>query len=243
MATLHDPFVLFRQPAAGSVCCMPLPSRKSAEQPRSDGVFRILTVCSGNLCRSPQAEQLLRTRIPAAFGRATVPALEVSSAGTVARDGDFMDKHAAAEGARLGVQDTFLHQARRITERHVEEADLILGMAREHRGAAASLVPRANRRVFTLVEFARIIEALARGDFDVDVAPLSHDGFSAFMRRVVEVAVTVRGLMPTPESQSDLDIEDPYRLELEVYRRSADAVQEQVATIADGLRTLAATED
>ena len=219
---------------------MPLPSRRSTEPRKTDGVFCILTVCSGNLCRSPQAAQLLRARIPAAFGRESIPALSVESAGTKAFDGDPMDKLAAAAAVRLGVSDTAEHRARRVVAAHVGDADLILGMAREHRAAAASLVPNANRRVFTLVEFSRIVDAVARGEVGAELAPLGDDGFTAFMRRVVDVAVTVRGLMPMPESQEELDVEDPYRLEPEVYLRSADALDEHVTRIAGGLYALAA---
>lgn len=219
---------------------MPLPSQQSRPAAaKTDGVFRILTVCSGNLCRSPQAEQLLRVRIPAAFDRTTIDALSVTSAGTLAYDDDPMDKHAIAEAIRLGIKDTASHRARRIRELHVEEADLILGMAKEHRGAAASLVPSANRRVFTLLEFARIVEALASGQVGHEIAPLGDDGFAAFMRQVVGAASTVRGLMPMIESPTQLDIEDPYRLESEVYRRSSDAVDEAVTRIAGGVRALA----
>lgn len=216
-----------------------MPSQRTPQPRKTDGVFRILTVCSGNLCRSPQAEQLLRARIAAAFDRESIPALSVSSAGTKAFDDDPMDRRAAAEAMRMGIDDTLAHRARRIAERHVADADLILGMAKEHRAAAASLVPSANRRAFTLVEFARIVEALANGDFDVDVAPLGEDGFAAFMRRVVEVAVMARGLMPVPEAADELDIEDPYRLAPEVYRRSADAVEDNVERTARALRSLA----
>jgi protein-tyrosine phosphatase len=216
---------------------MPLPSRTSRGPERNDSVFRILTVCSGNLCRSPQAEQLLRTRIPAALGGVGAAALDVSSAGTVAFDGDHMDEFAAEEAARLGIDDAVGHRARRITEQHVADADLILGMAREHRAAASSLVPRANRRVFTLVEFARIVDALAGAD--VDIAPPGQDGFAAFMRRVVDVAVAERGLMPMPEAPIDLDIEDPYRRAPDIYRRSADAVAANVDRIAAAVAAIA----
>ncbi|MCR8669842.1 low molecular weight phosphatase family protein [Agrococcus sp. HG114] len=202
-------------------------------------MFRVLTVCSGNLCRSPQAEQLLRARIPAAFGRTEIPALEISSAGTKAFDDDPMDRLAATEAMRLGIAEPRAHRARRLREPHVAQADLVLGMGREHRAAASSLVPSAVRRSFTLVEFARILEALANGSVAASIAPLGADGFAAFMRRVVEAAVTVRGLMPTPEAPDALDVEDPYRLEPDVYRRSADAVDALVASIASDLRVLA----
>lgn len=221
---------------------MPFPRRRSqppATAARDDATFRILTVCTGNLCRSPLAEQLLRARLPRALGVDELPELRVTSAGTHAFDDDPMDALAAVESERLGATGGDAHRARRILDRHVAEADLLLAMAREHRSAVASLVPVAHPRAFTLVEFARIVEALASEAFDAQIAPLGDDGVAAWLRRVVRAAGTVRGLMPLPASPLELDIEDPYRFEAAVYRRSADAVAESVDRIVDALRVLA----
>ncbi len=54
--------------------------------------IRVLMVCSGNTCRSPTAEALLRRELAAAG----VTGVLVSSAGTGAQDGD-----PASEGAYL----------------------------------------------------------------------------------------------------------------------------------------------
>lgn len=220
---------------------MPFPrhrSQPSAAAARDDATFRILTVCTGNLCRSPLAEQLLRARLPRAFGLDELPELQVTSAGTHAFDDDPMDALAASESARLGAPDADIHRARRILDRHVAEADLILAMAREHRSAAASLVPAAHVRAFTLMEFARIVDALAAGGFDAQPAPLVDEGIVSWLREIVRAAGTVRGLMPLPASPHELDVEDPYRFEADVYRRSADSVAESVDRIVSGLRRL-----
>jgi len=221
---------------------MPFPRHRShpvADAPRDDATFRILTVCTGNLCRSPVAEQLLRARLPRAFGLEALPELQVTSAGTHAFDDDPMDALAAAESARLGALDGDAHRARRILDRHVADADLILAMAREHRSAVASLVPASHARAFTLVEFARIVEALAAGTVDAQLPPRGGEGVPAWLREVVRAAGTVRGLMPLPASPLELDIEDPYRFEAAVYRRSADSVAASVDRIVDALGVLA----
>ena len=41
-------------------------------------------------------------------------------------------------------------RAQQLSAEHLRQADLILGMTREHRAAAADLVPAAVRRSFTL---------------------------------------------------------------------------------------------
>ncbi|WP_306232119.1 low molecular weight phosphatase family protein [Agrococcus beijingensis] len=226
----------------------------AGEATSADPVFRILTVCTGNLCRSPQAEQLLRARIPAALGigigigaaplsaAATAPApdlLAVASAGTMAYDGDPMDDLAASEAERLGVGDVRAHRTRRIREPHVLGADLVLGMAREHRAAGMRLVPSASRRAFTLIEFAHIVEALAHGDLPEPVPSIEAAGPAAFLRAVVHAAARTKGRMRLSATSHELDIEDPYRLDPAVYRRSAEAIDGHVARIADGLATLA----
>jgi len=106
--------------------------------------FRVLTVCTGNLYRSPLAECLLRERLAAAG-----EAIQVTSAGTEAVPGTGAD----GWGARAGDA-----AARRLTAGLVESADLVLGAATEHREAAVRLSPAwALSRAFSLREFARLV--------------------------------------------------------------------------------------
>jgi protein-tyrosine phosphatase len=213
--------------------------RSAAEASETRGVFGILVVCTGNICRSPQAERLLAAQLPSAL-RADASALRVSSAGTGAVEGARMDPLAAREAMRMGVRDTGAHVARQLRRSHVAEADLILGMTRQHRGAALRLQPNASRRAFTLVELARIVEALAGGELRRSVEPIGEGGLAPFLRRVIEHAAVVRGLMPQPDEPAELDIEDPYRRGPDAYRRSADAVDDRVARLLAGLEALAA---
>jgi protein-tyrosine-phosphatase len=109
--------------------------------------MNILFVCTGNICRSPLAEVLLRREVESR-GLAEV---QVSSAGTGAWDGA-----PASEGAYLiGLEhrlDLSAHRARLLTRDLVHHADLTLTMSRHHRARAQELDP--NARVFLLGEYA-----------------------------------------------------------------------------------------
>ena len=87
----------------------------------------ILLICTGNTCRSPMAEALLRHKLN---GRG-VDTVVVGSAGTGAWDGA-----PASEGAYLVALEHGLdlssHRARLLTRELVESANLILTMARHH---------------------------------------------------------------------------------------------------------------
>ncbi|MCR8669837.1 low molecular weight phosphatase family protein [Agrococcus sp. HG114] len=221
---------------------MSLPSRRPRFARPRDRVFRILAVCSGNVCRSAQAEQLLRLRIPQAFGRAEIEALEVTSAGIRATPGQPMDPNAAAEVRLLGVTDSDEHRSRRLQRGQLLQADLILGLARTHRQAAIARRPSTVDRAFTLVEFTMLVEALAARRDGGGVEPLGKDGFAAFMRGVVRAAADARATTPMPALEVLLDIRDPYRHGAEVYRRSADSIDRNVARLSLALTALASRE-
>lgn len=96
--------------------------------------MNVLFVCSGNVCRSPLAEAMLR-RLAA---QRRVGGVTVSSAGTAAWDGA-----PASEGSYLVALehglDLSAHQARQITAGIVAEADLILCMGEQHVEQAEAL--------------------------------------------------------------------------------------------------------
>ncbi|EWS81558.1 protein tyrosine phosphatase [Brachybacterium phenoliresistens] len=105
--------------------------------PRSadDPVRSVLFVCTGNVCRSPFAELLLRDR---------VPGLAVSSRGTYALVGQGMERQMAGQLALLGVgSDGF-----RSRQLQVEDlsADLVLVMSGRQRNLVLEESPAAARR-------------------------------------------------------------------------------------------------
>ena len=158
--------------------------------------FRVLHVCTGNICRSPMAEHLMRAGL-AARG---VEGVEVSSAGTRGLEGLPVQEHALAELTGRAVSaDAF--RARRLLAEHVAEADLVLGATRAHRAAAVTLVPRAAARTFTLREHDLLLSRVDPDDLPADQVERAHV--------LVQRAAGQRGLVRADRPEDD-DVPDPY---------------------------------
>ncbi|MCA1711439.1 MAG: protein-tyrosine-phosphatase [Actinobacteria bacterium] len=163
--------------------------------------FRVLHVCTGNICRSPMAEHLMRAGLQERLG-ADADLFVVESAGTWGHTGSPMESYASSTLQRYGV-DGSAFTARELVAEHVAAADLVLGATREHRAAAVVLHPRAAARTFTLREFARLTSA-------VDPAALPNGDPVERARALVKAAAANRGLVP-PERPRDDDLDDPYQ--------------------------------
>lgn len=175
--------------------------------------FAILTVCTGNICRSPFAEQYLRA------GLADLPGLVFGSAGTMASDGDRMPPQAEAMSRAYG-GDPAAHRARFLFESQVTEASLVLAMAREHRRAVVSMHPRASRYTFTLREFARLAGGLTDDEL-IDIARLPVTATAERLRALVALVAGRRGRVAVPDDPNEDDVVDPYRRSDSVYDASA----------------------
>lgn len=175
----------------------------------------MLFVCTGNLHRSVLAERLLVARLGVTGER-----FRVGSAGTGAVPGAPMDPVAASVLVELG-GDPGGVAARRLTRELVEDSDLVLGAAAEHREAAVRLSPVwALRRAFTVREFARLVrvEDAAGAEGPVDRAAA-----------LVRGAAGRRGVGSA--GGGDDDVADPYGLGEQVARRCAGRVEEPVERI------------
>ena len=119
---------------------------------------RILFVCTGNICRSPMAEYLLRARL------ADLPGpIAVHSAGVGALTGDPMHPQTLRVLRERGIDgEDFV--ATYLTPDAIAEHDLVLGLSRSHRDDATAKVPMAWRRIVTLREFD---EHIAAGGDDI----------------------------------------------------------------------------
>jgi protein-tyrosine phosphatase len=178
------------------------------------GRFSILTLCTGNICRSPIAEQYLRA------GLQRLPQVSVASAGTMANDGDGMPAQAEELARRYGIERSS-HRARYALESHVSDAQLVLALAREHRRAAVSLWPRASRYAFTLREFARLAEGLADEDMG-EIASMPTDDVPRRLSTLVSLVASRRGSVLRAATEIDDDVVDPYGRDDTVYALSGE---------------------
>jgi protein-tyrosine phosphatase len=163
--------------------------------------FRVLHVCTGNICRSPMAEHLMREGLRQRLGPAA-DAFVVESAGTWGQTGQPMEPYALSTLEAYDV-DGSAFRARELVAAHVVGADLVLGATREHRAAAVVLHPKAAARAFTLREFDRLL-----GGIDASELPTGDPVERA--RAMVRAAAAQRGLV-RPERPEDDDVTDPYR--------------------------------
>jgi protein-tyrosine-phosphatase/tRNA A37 threonylcarbamoyladenosine synthetase subunit TsaC/SUA5/YrdC len=118
----------------------------TAENLSSSTSFTILIVCTGNTCRSPMAESLLKDKLKSHVESMT---FRVVSAGVAAQPGG-----PASEGALVAMRERGLsldeHQSRSISQSLLERSDLILTMTSNHRQAILSRWPHVSSKVFCL---------------------------------------------------------------------------------------------
>ncbi|WP_348788954.1 low molecular weight phosphatase family protein [Leifsonia sp. NPDC080035] len=191
--------------------------------------FRILTVCTGNICRSPLAEQLLRrelTGVDATLG----------SAGTDALVGHPMDERAAAYSVELG-GDPDGHAARQLTADTLRETELVLVASRRHRRSVVELLPRRSRSSFTIREFARLLDTL-NDDDRAEIA--AEDDADARLAKLVDIAAINRGVAELPDEPAEDDIVDPFRQHDAVYAASVAQLVPAIRSIGPVLRRASA---
>lgn len=179
--------------------------------------FAVLTVCTGNVCRSPAAERLLAARLGPGSG------VVVTSAGTGALVGAGIPRPMAELVAGAGASpDAFA--SRQLTEQMVRDSDLVLALTRSHRARVVDLWPGAVRRTFTLRELARLAEAVGPGALpDGPVA----ERFAALL----PLAAASRATVARVAAEED-DVIDPYRREDSVYAASFAQLLPAVETVA-----------
>jgi protein-tyrosine phosphatase len=184
-------------------------------------VAHVLVVCTGNICRSPIAEGMLRRALDGRFGAG---APSVGSAGTQGWEGSGPQPGSVAAAAERGL-DISGHVARLLTREMIREADLVLGMAGEHRNFVQEADPSALGRTFTLKELVRLLDALP------PTGPRSDAGSLA--DRVAAAQELRRGgFAGNPHDQ---DVADPLGQPYELYRAIAWELDDWTDRLVEGL--------
>ncbi|MCR2808907.1 MULTISPECIES: low molecular weight phosphatase family protein [unclassified Microbacterium] len=197
-------------------------------------MFDILTVCTGNIARSPLAEQLLRARLAPLEGK-------VHSAGTSGLRAVSMTPEAVEMARRLGIpaMDSAAHRSRYLTEAMLESPDLILTMTREHRRLVAELAPSRLRSTFTVREFARLATTVADDELRAAADTVGSEP-AARVRAAAAAVASQRGMLPPPVDPADDDVIDPYKRRMDVYERSANELDSAIDEVVRVLRVVLA---
>jgi protein-tyrosine phosphatase len=111
--------------------------------------YRVVFVCTGNICRSPLAHALLQEKLER---RGLSNLVSVESAGTdayhVGEQADArMRRTARAHGTTID------HPARMVSEAELRESDLIVAMDEGHVRKLIRLIPEAKDRIVKMLAF------------------------------------------------------------------------------------------
>ncbi|MCX7621849.1 MAG: hypothetical protein N2037_13515 [Acidimicrobiales bacterium] len=187
----------------------------------SEPATEILVLCTGNVCRSPMAEALLRHHLTErgviGGGGSRSSTVSIRSAGLLASGQRASDEVIELMGAR-GL-DLTGHQSCMVEPEMIRTADLILGMTREHVREAALLVPECFGRTFTLKELVRRGELVGPRQVGMTLA--------AWLEQVGEGRSPNRLLGQSDED----DIPDPMGRRFKFYKQVARDIDELSARL------------
>ncbi len=151
----------------------------------------VTTVCTGNLCRSPLAEALLRKHLD----RLGVVDVMVQSAGLGATDGQRAIEASRRAGAALGAELN-AHRAQVLERRIIDESELVLCASSEHIEQIRRRWPDISTEKLKL--FAQMLE----GEAPVDIEdPIGFDeAMFHLIARVIDGAMEgwARSLVRNP---------------------------------------------
>lgn len=110
--------------------------------------MKIIFVCTGNTCRSPMAEAILRKMV-----YAENLDVIVESRGTSVYSEDPINPKSAEALATIGISNV-VHKAKQIMKNDIEESDIVLTMTQQHKLALLKTYPDFRYKIFTLAEYA-----------------------------------------------------------------------------------------
>lgn len=197
-------------------------------------MIQVLFVCTGNTCRSPMAEAMLRRLVE----EQGLP-IDIKSAGVSTSTG--IPTSEKSKQALLAKGISFTGKSEPVTERLLEWAHYIFTMTESHKQSILLNHPQFMDKVYTLKQFAWLSEeneALLK-QLDQYIAELQtqYQLGQPLDEALRQKAILLESQLP------DFDIVDPYGGSQDDYDAAAHEIEQAVLTVFEKFKILLAKRD
>ncbi|MBD8498189.1 low molecular weight protein arginine phosphatase [Paenibacillus arenosi] len=191
---------------------------------------RILFVCTGNTCRSPMAESLLRHM---ASQRGI--AVEVRSAGVAATDGMPMSRHAQTVLYERNMSNESF-ASRSLEKASIDWADIILTLTASHKQHVIHKFEGVADKVFTLKEYVEENDTSSQKEqFHQELHSLMAELQLKLSMGEQPSELEIARVYQLQARMPNLDIQDPYGGNLEQYQLTAEEIRSALERVLDKL--------